>query len=371
MKDLRLEKLANILVNYSTNIKSGDKVYISAEYSCVDFIKVVSKEAVKAGGIVEYFADIPEIEAEILKNGNNNQIQVPNERFGTCIKGDVWISAWGTNNVYNFKNINHEILKSKRLANSENRKTYGERSASGKLRWCGTQFPTNADAQSAKMSLEEYEDFVYNAGFLQFDDPVCKWKELSDFHEKWIKYLNQKKELHILSKDTDIYVGIEGRKWINCCGKENFPDGEIFTSPIENKINGNITFSLPAIINGNEFEKVHLEVEDGRIQKASCLDKNLNERLLSYIDTDEGSRYFGEVAIGTNYEIKRFTKNILFDEKIGGTMHMAIGAAMAEAGGKNISSIHWDMINEMSDGEIYADGEIFYKNGKFIETVLK
>ena len=166
-------------------------------------------------------------------------------------------------------------------------------------------------------------------------------------------------------------MGIDGRKWINCCGKENFPDGEIFTSPIENRINGYITFSLPAIINGNEFEKVCLKVMDGKIESASCSDKDLNERLNSYIDTDEGSRYFGEVAIGTNYEIKKFTKNILFDEKIGGTMHMAIGASMAEAGGKNESSIHWDMINDMTSGEIYADGELFYKNGHFIESVLK
>ena len=174
MKDYRLNKLAKVLVNYSTNVKKGDKVYISSEYSCLPFIKEVAFEAVKAGGIVEYFIEVPEVETEILKNGTDEQIQVPNERFGTCIKGDVWISAWGTNNIYNFRSISHENMKKRRLANSENRKIYGERSASGELRWCGTQFPTNADAQSAKMSLEEYEDFVYHAGFLHMENPCFR-----------------------------------------------------------------------------------------------------------------------------------------------------------------------------------------------------
>ncbi len=186
-----------------------------------------------------------------------------------------------------------------------------------------------------------------------------------------MRYLDGKKELHILSKDTDIRVNVTGRKWVNCCGQDNFPDGEIFTSPVEDGVNGVITFSYPAIINGNEFEEVRLTVEAGRITEAVCKNKEKQEILLSYIDTDEGSRRFGEVAIGTNYGITRHTKNILFDEKIGGSMHMAIGEAFREAGGKNESAIHWDMINDMTrEGRIYADGELFYENGKFREEAL-
>lgn len=371
MKDLRLEKLAEVLVNYSTNVSEGDNVCISAEYGALPFIKEVSRVAIKKGAFVKYFVDIPEIEEGLLKNGNRNQISQPNFRFGECAKSDVWISAWGTNNVQSLKNIDTNNLKLRRIGNTKNRKIYNKRSALGELRWCGTQFPLNGDAQYASMSLDEYEDFVYSAGFLDKDDPVSEWRKLEKFQQKWIDYLDTKKELHIISKNTNIRVGIKGRKWINCCGKENFPDGEIFTSPEENNINGFITFSYAAIINGNEFEKVKLEVENGLIINVNCKNEEMKERLMSYIDTDEGSKRFGEVAIGTNYGIKKFTRNILFDEKIGGTIHMAIGAAMPEAGGVNESAIHWDMINDMTEcGQICADGQCFYKNGRFIDEVL-
>ena len=194
---------------------------------------------------------------------------------------------------------------------------------------------------------------------------------MAAWQEKWVNWLDDKKELHILSRDTDIKVNIAGRKWINCCGDANFPDGEIFTSPVEDGINGYITFSYPSIMNGNEFFEVRLTVEKGKIIDVSCKNTEMLDTLLSYIDTDAGSRYFGEVAIGTNYGIQRHTKNILFDEKIGGSMHMAIGEAFQEAGGKNESAIHWDMINDMTaEGKIYADGILFYENGRFKEELL-
>ena len=372
MKDQRLEKLAEVLVSYSTEVKKGDKVAISAEDAALPFVKAVARAAVKKGALVEYYIDLPDVDAELLKNGTEEQYARPNIRFGACASSDVWISAWGSENTKTMQSVPPERLKERRLANKENRKIYSSRMGSGELRWCGTQFPTNGDAQNAGMSLEEYEDFVYAAGFLNEEDPVAKWKEMAAWQERWVKWLDGKKELHILSEDTDIRVKVEGRKWINCCGQENFPDGEIFTSPVEDGVDGYITFSYPSILNGHEFEKVRLTVEKGRITEACCADAEKNETLLSYIDTDEGSRYFGEVAIGTNYGIQRHTKNILFDEKIGGSMHMAIGEAFPEAGGKNTSAIHWDMINDMTkEGKIYADGILFYVNGKFREDVLE
>lgn len=372
MRDERLEKLAEVLVAYATEVKKGDKVAISGEDCSIPFIKAVSRAAVKKGALVEYYVDIPDVDAEILKNGEEAQYARPNIRFGACAASDVWISAWGSENVKAFQSIAGDKLKERRLANKENRKLYSKRMGDGSLRWCGTQFPTNGDAQNAGMSLEEYEDFVYQAGYLYEKDPVAKWKALEAWQETWIAYLDQKKELRIVTKDTDIQVSIDGRKWINCCGKENFPDGEIFTSPVEDAIHGYITFSYPSIINGHEFEEVRLVVEQGRIVEASCKDEEKTVQLLSYIDTDEGSRFFGEVAIGTNYGIQRHTKNILFDEKIGGSIHMAIGEAFQEAGGKNESAIHWDMITDMKNGgRIYADGELFYENGQFIEEKKK
>ncbi len=372
MKDERLEKLADVLVNYSTKVKKGDRVAISAEDAALPFIKAVARAAVKAGALVEYYIDVPDVDAELLKNGTEEQYARENIRFGACAKSDVWISAWGSENTKTMQSSEAERLKQKRLANKDNRKIYSERMGTGELRWCGTQFPTNGDAQNAGMSLEEYEDFVYTAGYLYEEDPVAKWQEMAAWQEKWASYLDGKKELHILSKDTDIFVNVAGRKWINCCGDANFPDGEIFTSPVEDGINGYITFSYPAIMNGNEFYEVRLTVEKGRIVDVSCKNEEMLDTLLSYVDTDAGSRYFGEVAIGTNYGIQRHTKNILFDEKIGGSMHMAIGEAFREAGGKNESAIHWDMINDMTrEGKIYADGELFYENGKFKEEILK
>ncbi len=372
MKDMRLEKLADVLVNYATDVKAGDKVAISGEDCALPFLKAVARAAVKKGAFIEYYVDVPDIDRELLCNGTEVQYAQPNIRFGACAASDVWISAWGSDNVKTMQSIPAQRLKARRLANKENRKLYSDRTASGALRWCGTQFPTNGDAQNAGMSLEEYEDFVYAAGYLYEDDPVSKWKEIAQQHQKWVNYLNTKKELHIVSVDTDIYVNVTRRKWINCCGKENFPDGEIFTSPVEDGINGHITFSYPSIINGHEFEQVRLTVEKGRIVEAVCKNPEQNADLLSYIDTDAGSRYFGEVAIGTNYGIQKHTKNILFDEKIGGSMHMAIGEGFQEAGGKNISAIHWDMITDMKKcGKIYADGELFYENGKFLEEVCK
>lgn len=218
----------------------------------------------------------------------------------------------------------------------------------GTLRWCGTQFPTYSDAQEADMNLSEYEDFVYGAGHIDMDDPIAEWKKISSVQTRWVNYLDTKKEVHIISEGTDIKVNVSGRKWISCDGKENFP----------------------AIYMGREVEGIELEVKNGKVVSAST--KKGEDLLNSLMKTDEGASKFGEVAIGTNYGINKFTKNILFDEKIGGTVHMALGDGFTEAGGKNHSSIHWNMICDMrKNSSIYADGELFYENGKFDEDILK
>ena len=370
MIDQRLVKLAELLVNYSTQVKAGDKVSIQAEDIAMPFIIEVTKAAVKKGAFVDYSVIVPEVEAAILKYGNEKQLSKPNNHYAAVKESDVWITAWGSKNSRALSNVAPELLQKRRQANKSERNIYVNRMATGELRWCGTQFPTNAEAQEAEMSLSEYEEFVYQAGMLDKDDPIAEWQKVEANQERWVKFLDTKKELRIISKDTDITVGINGRKWINCCGKENFPDGEIFTSPEENNINGIISFSYPAIYSGRIVEGVKLEVQNGKIIKATC-DKG-EDFLLACINTDEGSKYFGEVAIGTNYNIKRFTRNILFDEKIGGTIHMAIGGAKLKAGGKNKSAIHWDMICAMQNGgKIYADNQLFYENGKFLENILK
>ena len=158
---------------------------------------------------------------------------------------------------------------------------------------------------------------------------------------------------------------MKGRKWINCSGKENFPDGEVFTSPIENSAEGHIRFSFPAIYGGREVEDVQLTLQKGKVIKATAAKGE--DFLQEMLKTDDGACYLGEVAIGTNYNIQRFSKNILFDEKIGGTAHVALGRSFPEAGGKNVSAIHWDMLCDMKNGgKVFADDQLIYQDGKFI-----
>ena len=371
MADERLNKLAKLLVEYSVEVKEGDIVYVCADEVATPWVIEVVKEATKKGAHIEYTLESDEIKEIQLKYGSEKQLKSGNMIYESILsEADVWLTAWGNRNTRMLSRINSDKLKMYQQGSSTWRKIYSDRTGDGSLRWCGTQYPTYADAQEASLSMSEYEDFVYGAGLLDSQDPVSEWKKISKEQERWVKYLDSKSNLHIVSEDTDIMVGIEGRKWINCDGKQNFPDGEIFTSPLENNINGYITFSFPGIFAGRQIEGIKLEVKDGKVVNAKA--KKGEELLKSLLDTDEGSSFFGEVAIGTNYGIKDFTSNMLFDEKIGGTVHMAIGDSMPEAGGKNKSSLHWDMLCDMRNGgKIYADGELFYENGKFIDSILE
>lgn len=215
------------------------------------------------------------------------------------------------------------------------------------------------------MSLMEYEEFVYKACFLDKEDPVAAWRELSRNQEKVVSFLQGKSELHILGEDTDLTVSVKGRTWVNSDGRRNFPSGEVFTSPVETSAEGRIRFTYPGIYMGKEVEDITLTFEKGQAVEASA--QKGDDLLQEMLNTDEGARRLGEVAIGTNYGITQFTKNILFDEKIGGTMHLAVGRSLPDAGGQNNSAIHWDLIKDMKrDSQIYADGELFYENGVFV-----
>lgn len=372
MADKRLNKLANLLVNYSTEVKDGDFVFVCADEVSKPWVVEVVKEAIKAGAHVEYMMDSDEVDEMKLKYSNEKQLKEGGNVIyeNLLAKADVWLTAWGSRNTRGLSNVDAQKLKLSQQGATKWRKVYSERCGDGSLRWCGTQYPTHADAQEASMSISEYEDFVYGAGLLDKEDPVAEWKRISKEQERWIKYLDSKKEIHIISEGTDIKVDVSGRKWINCDGRVNFPDGEIFTSPVENNINGHITFSFPGIFQGKLIEGIELDVKDGKVINATA--KKGEDLLKALLETDEGSSFFGEVAIGTNYGIKNFTSNMLFDEKIGGTIHMAIGDSMPEAGGKNKSSLHWDMLCDMRNGgKIYADNELFYENGKFIDEILE
>jgi aminopeptidase len=240
-----------------------------------------------------------------------------------------------------------------------------QRAADGELRWTLTAFPTLAYAQEAEMSLSEYEEFVYRAGLLHHADPVVAWKQLAEQQARMADHLNKCKELRIVAQDTDIRFGIEGRIWIPCDGDKNFPDGEVFTGPVEDSVEGHIRYSYPAIREGRHVDDIHLTFKNGTAVEATA-SKN-EDFLTTMLDQDEGARYLGELSLGSNYEVQKFTRNLLFDEKIGGTCHLALGKGYPESGSKNRSGLHWDMVCDLREnGKVYADGELIQENGRFL-----
>ena len=228
-----------------------------------------------------------------------------------------------------------------------------------------TIFPTDAYAQDAEMSLSEYEDFVYAACLPEPDDPVGYWRRFSAWQQKIVDWLKGKKQVHVIGPQTDLRLSVADRIFINSDGHNNMPSGEVFSGPIEDSVEGHVYFSYPAIYRGREVTGVRLWFEKGKVVKASA--EKDEAFLLKTLDTDEGSRYVGEFAIGTNEGIDRFTGEILFDEKIGGSFHMALGGGYPETGSKNESAVHWDMICDLRDGgEIWVDDELVHQNGKFV-----
>jgi aminopeptidase len=240
-----------------------------------------------------------------------------------------------------------------------------KRAAEGALKWVGTQYPSAACAQDAEMSESEYEDIVFNAGLLNKPDPVAAWKQVSERQQRLADLLTGKSEYRVVSSNgTDVRMSVAGHSWINCDGHENFPDGEVFTGPVVDSVEGQINFSFPAVHHGRECDGVKLTFRHGRVVHASA-DKG-EDFLVSMLDMDAGSRFLGECAIGTNYDITRYTRNTLFDEKIGGTVHFALGAGYPETGNTNQSGLHWDMVVDLrKGGYVEIDGEKILVDGRF------
>lgn len=215
------------------------------------------------------------------------------------------------------------------------------------------------------MSLSEFEDFVFAACHVDKEDPVAEWRKVSAEQQKLVDWLVGKDKVAVKGPNVDLTLSIKGRTFINADGTANMPDGEIFTGPVENSVNGWIRYTYPAIFSGREVEGIELRFAEGQVVAASA---QKNEAfLLSVLDTDPGARYLGEFAIGTNHGIDRFTKSILYDEKIGGTLHTAVGSGYPETGSQNRSAVHWDMICDMRNGgQIWVDDELFYENGRFL-----
>jgi aminopeptidase len=364
--DPRVDKVADVLVNYSVAVKRGDLVLIRVLDPLAEpLAEEVLKHVLLAGGNATFLMAPTNANEIFFKYASDEQLDFINPvQKWLWENTDVMITLIADANTKSLSRVDPARLTRASKARAPLSKIFMERQASGALRWTLTQHPTHAAAQDAEMSLAEYADFVYGASMIHLEDPVAYWKQVSAEQQRLVDWLAGKDKVEVKGENVDLTLSIKGRKFINADGKKNFPDGEIFTGPVEDSVNGWVRFTYPAIYNGREVDGIELYFESGRIVKATA--KKGEELLLSMLDTDEGARYLGEFAIGTNNGVTQFTRNILFDEKMGGTIHVAAGASYPDTGGKNESAIHWDMICDMrSGGEILVDGELFYKDGEF------
>lgn len=365
MTDVYVEKMARVLAQYSLALKPGELFRIVAPVAAAPLVRELYREALLAGAHPYSVLVLEDLEETLYRYGSDEQIGFVSSLVRQEIEDiHATIRIMGSDNTRGLSGVDPQKVALRRQALRQVQGRVMQRSAEGTLNWCVTLFPTNAAAQDADMSLRDFADFVYRACKLHYDDPVAEWRKTFTEQEHIAEYLNGCQTIRIVSPDTDLTYNVAGRKWINCAGDRNFPDGEVFSSCDETATTGHIRYSFPAIYAGREVEDVRLWFEGGKVVKATAAKGE--ELLHSLLDMDEGARRLGEVAFGTNYDITRFSRNILFDEKIGGTIHLALGAGYPETGSRNNSALHWDMICDMRQGEVIADGKTIYKDGKFV-----
>lgn len=365
MADLRVAKLARVMVGYSLTLKRGQQFWLRTTPLAQELNLEVYTEAVKAGAFVWVQQAIPGAEEAFYKFASDALLDyVAPVRKLIVESFDASLLILAEENTRSLSGVDPARLARGRKVGGALSQTLMKRAAEGAHRWCVTLYPTPAQAQDAGMSLADYTEFVYGAGMLNEDDPVAYWQNEGKKQEKLVGWLQGRDQVKLKGANVDVTLRIKDRLFETSDGKYNFPDGEIFTSPLEDSANGWIRFRYPGIYAGQEVEDIQLWFENGRVVKEQAA---RNQRLLtSLLNTDPGARVLGELGIGTNYGITQFSKNMLFDEKMGGTIHFAVGAGFPECGGKNESGLHWDMLCDMADSEITVDGELFYRNGKFV-----
>ncbi|HJS69610.1 MAG TPA: aminopeptidase [Gaiellaceae bacterium] len=370
MTDARVTRLADLIVDYSLELGPGQVFRIDAHEVGAPLVLALYRSAIRAGAYPYTSVGLEGTLELLLEHGSDEQISyIAPHQWDEIEEIDAIATIWSESNTRALTRVDPTrhagyLAAQRRLHNRR-----WERIAAEEMRWCGTLFPTSAHAQDAGMSLSTYEDFVFSACHADTEDAAAHWRLVASSLRARAAALGSVRELHIVGPDTDLRVSVEGRHWIAADGCYNMPDGEVFTSPVEDATEGEIRYTFPAIYHGREVEDIRLRFEQGRVVAAEAA--RGGEYLRTLLDMDDGARILGEVAFGLNYEIDRFTRNILFDEKIGGTMHLALGSAFAQAGGSNTSGLHWDMICDLrEDGEVYADGELVWRAGHFLHEAV-
>jgi len=357
LRDPRVENLAKILVGYSTKVKAGEVVSIDGELGAEPLLRAVYEEVLKAGAHPILNVGLDGLAAIYYEHATDEQLEwVSPLMEWTVDNADVRIGIGASANTRELSKIPPERQTRRQTATGPVLNRMMERSAAGEFRWCYTLFPTNAYASEAEMSLAAYEDFYFGACLADDPDPLTAWKRASSECERLADWIQGHEEVRIVAPGTDIKLGIVGH---------NMPDGEFFTGPVEDSVEGEVTFHLPAVIAGREVSGVRLRFEAGKVVDASA--ERGEEFLIQLLDTDEGARRLGELGIGTNYAIDRGTLEVLLDEKIGGTVHMAVGKSYPESGGVNDSAVHTDLVCDLRlGGKIEVDGTVMQEDGKFV-----
>jgi len=364
-----IKKYAQLLVHYSLNLKEGEKILIQTTTLAEELVAAVYKECLKIGALVEIQFEFEEKEDSFWDLANEKTIQYVSLLTSNAFEHfDAFLSIRAPFEARKKSKKSAHLEKLRRDAMEPYWNTYFKRTGSGELKRCLCQYPTLGAAKEAGMTLNEFRRFVFKACKLNAKDPLQAWKKLGENQQDLVDFLNSKTSFRFKNKKSDIRFSTLDRIWINSDGKANMPSGEVFTSPVEESVEGEVYFDYPFIYEGKEIQGIKLEVIEGQIHQWKV---KKGQKQFDRLMDIPGARRFGEAAIGTNYGIKKSTKNILFDEKIGGTIHMAIGQSYSQSGGRNKSNIHLDLISDMKkEGLIYADDEIIYENGKFLAFFL-
>jgi len=363
MTEKQLNAYAHLLVNYCVSLQAGERLYVSSTTLAAPLIAAIQREVLRAGGHLECKLEVEGQAAALRDHANEEQYGYISDLYRKAIEEyEAYINIRAPFSLRQ-PSPAPALMAARRKATEPLLKTYFERTADRRLKRSLCVFPTPALAEEADMSMAEYTAFVAQATKIDQQNPRKKWLEVRSRQQAVVDHLNSCSAFRYVNPKTDITFTTNERTWINSDGQTNMPSGEVYTSPEEDSANGFIHFDYPAIRNGATVQGVTLTVEDGLITDWKA---EKGQEVLDETFAIAGTRRFGEAAVGTNYTIDRFSKNILFDEKIGGTVHMAIGQSYAQAGGKNESTVHWDMIADMKQGGIiFADGKEIYRNGRF------
>lgn len=368
MADVRIHKLARILVEHSTKVRGGDRVAITAATNAEPLVRAIYQQALERGSYPHVLFDLEDQDEVLYSVASEEQLDfIPLFHKVAFEEFDVLIKIRAEQNTRALTGVSPARQARRQKALSALLKAQMRRGADESLRWVTTLYPTRAYAMEAEMGFGEYQDFVLLAAHADegTPDPVAHWRRIEQEQQRIVDRIEGRQGVVLRGPNVDLSLSIAGRKFRNASGQHNVPDGEIYTGPVEDSAQGWVRFTYPAVYQGRVVEGIELAFEKGRVVRARA-EKN-EDFLLRMLETDEGARYLGEFAIGTNFEIDRFTRNILLDEKIGGSFHLALGAGYPETGSRNASVIHWDMICDMrEDAEMLVDGEAIYRNGQFI-----